>query len=165
MYFGCFVPFFFFAALFCELVIFYSGVLWFPSLDLLWIYYMLLITGSHEAYIEHNNLFYNNNNLTLTAYKHFYLLTHSLLFFFKDFIYLFLERGGGREKERERNISVVASHLAPTGNLACNPGMCHDWELNLRPSGSQPTLNPLSYTRQALLCFNVAIYFFLYYYI
>ena len=27
-------------------------------------------------------------------------------FLFKDFIYLFLERGGGREKERERNIHV-----------------------------------------------------------
>ena len=27
-------------------------------------------------------------------------------FFFKDFIYLFLERGEGREKERERNINV-----------------------------------------------------------
>ena len=26
--------------------------------------------------------------------------------FFIDFTYLFLERGGGREKERERNISV-----------------------------------------------------------
>ena len=29
-----------------------------------------------------------------------------LLFFFKDFIYLFLDRGEGREKERERNINV-----------------------------------------------------------
>ena len=28
------------------------------------------------------------------------------LSFFKDFIYLFLERGEGREKERERNIDV-----------------------------------------------------------
>ena len=27
-------------------------------------------------------------------------------FFFKDFIYLFLERGEGKEKERERNINV-----------------------------------------------------------
>ena len=26
--------------------------------------------------------------------------------FFKDCIYLFLDRGGGREKERERNINV-----------------------------------------------------------
>ena len=28
------------------------------------------------------------------------------LFIFKDFIYLFLERGEGREKERERNVNV-----------------------------------------------------------
>ena len=27
-------------------------------------------------------------------------------YFFKDFIYLFLERGEGREKEREKNINV-----------------------------------------------------------
>ena len=35
-------------------------------------------------------------------------LTLGLVFFsfFKDFIYLFLERGKGRERERERNISV-----------------------------------------------------------
>ena len=26
--------------------------------------------------------------------------------YFEDFMYLFLERGGGREKERERNINV-----------------------------------------------------------
>ena len=30
----------------------------------------------------------------------------SLVYFLKDFIYLFLERGEGREKERERNINV-----------------------------------------------------------
>ena len=29
-----------------------------------------------------------------------------VIVFFLDFIYLFLERGKGREKERERNISV-----------------------------------------------------------
>ena len=39
--------------------------------------------------------------------------------FLKGFINLFLERGEGREKERERNISVrekhqsVASHVSP----------------------------------------------------
>ena len=37
-------------------------------------------------------------------------------FFKKDFIYLFLERGVGREQERERNI------------IGCLP----DWELNPR---------------------------------
>ena len=40
-------------------------------------------------------------------------------------------RGG---KERERNMSEkqqsVASLMPPTGDLACNPGMCPNWELN-----------------------------------
>ena len=60
---------------------------------------------------------------------------YSFLFnvtFFKDFIYLFLERGEGREKEGEKHQWVVASHMPPTGDLACNPGMCPDWELNQR---------------------------------
>ena len=41
-----------------------------------------------------------------------------------------------REKERERNIDVqekhqsVASPMLPAGNLAHNPGMCPDQELN-----------------------------------
>ena len=32
---------------------------------------------------------------------------------------------------------MVASQVPPTGDLACNPGMCPDWELNQRPFGSQ----------------------------
>ena len=55
------------------------------------------------------------------------------------------ERGG------EKHQCVVASHVAPTGDLACNPGTCPDWESNRRPFGSQPVLNPLSYTSQGLL--------------
>ena len=27
--------------------------------------------------------------------------------------------------------------MPPTGDLACNQGMCPDWESNLRPFGSQ----------------------------
>ena len=50
--------------------------------------------------------------------------------FFKDFMFLFLERAEGKEKEREKHQCVVASCLPPTGDLACNPGMCPDWELN-----------------------------------
>ena len=63
--------------------------------------------------------------------------------FLKDVIYLFLDRGEGREKERERNIDVqevhqwVASCMLPTGDLAHNPGMCPDWEPNQQPFGSQ----------------------------
>ena len=58
-------------------------------------------------------------------------------------MYLFLERGEGREKEKQGNIDVleihqlVASHVPPTGDLACNPGMCPSWESNQQPFGSQ----------------------------
>ena len=64
------------------------------------------------------------------------MIIYHLFFFFKDFIYLLLGRGEGRKKERERekNISVqeihqlVASCTPRPGDLACNPGMCPDWE-------------------------------------
>ena len=56
--------------------------------------------------------------------------------FFLNFIYLFLERGREREREGENHQCVVASHMPPTGDLAHNPGMCPDWESNLRPFGS-----------------------------
>ena len=47
-------------------------------------------------------------------------------------IYLFIFRQRGREREEERNISVwLASHVLPTRDLACNPGMCPDWESEL----------------------------------
>ena len=62
-----------------------------------------------------------------------YQLTNLMnLFLKKDFIYLLLERGEGKEKERERSIDVWLSltHVLPTGDLACNPGLCPDWESN-----------------------------------
>ena len=75
------------------------------------------------------------------------------LSFFKDFIYLFLERGERREKERERNISVWLPLIHPllgtwpttqdcalTGNQTGDP-------LVLRPA-----LNPLSHTSQDPPC-------------
>ena len=63
----------------------------------------------------------------------FYNWLFVLLIFFK-IVYLFFDRGSGREKERERNINVwlPLPHPIP-GNLASNPGTCPDWELNLRP--------------------------------
>ena len=52
-----------------------------------------------------------------------------LFLFFKDFIYLFLDRGEGWEKERERNINVwLPLARPPTGDLAGNPGMCPNWK-------------------------------------
>ena len=46
-------------------------------------------------------------------------------------IYLFIFRERGREGERgEVKQCVVASCTPSTEDLACNPGMCPDWELN-----------------------------------
>ena len=61
------------------------------------------------------------------------------LFLFLYFLrfYLFLERGREGEREGKKHQCVVASQVSPTGDLAHNPGMCHDWELNRRPFGSQ----------------------------
>ena len=58
---------------------------------------------------------------------------------FKYFLrfYLFMERGEGRDKERERYISSVASHRSPSGDKAHNPSKCPDWELNQWPFISQ----------------------------
>ena len=50
-----------------------------------------------------------------------------ILVLFIFIFYFFLERG--REGERETS-SVVASHTSPTGDLAHDPGMCAEWELN-----------------------------------
>ena len=60
----------------------------------------------------------------------------SYSFFFLRFIY-FQTEGKGGKKEGEKHQCVVASHKPPTGGLACNPGMCPDWELNLRSFGLQ----------------------------
>ena len=74
----------------------------------------------------------------------------------KDFIYLFLERGEGREKERERNINVWLPLACPllgtwpttqacalTGNQTCDP-LVH-----------RPTLNLLSHTSQGATCVSI----------
>ena len=41
------------------------------------------------------------------------------------------------EREGEKRQCVVASRAPPTGDLAHNPGMYPDWELNLWPFDSQ----------------------------
>ena len=69
-------------------------------------------------------------------------------FFFKDFIYLFLERGREGEREGEKHHCVVASHAPPTGDLACNPGMCPAGNWTGDPLVHRPVLNLLSYTNQ-----------------
>ena len=73
----------------------------------------------------------------------FLMLWLRISIFLKNFIYLLLERGEGRKKEKGRNINVwemhgsVAPHTPPAGDLACNPGMCPDWESNQQTFSSQ----------------------------
>ena len=45
----------------------------------------------------------------------------------------------GREEEREgeKHQCVFASQVSPTRDLACNPGMCPDWESNPWPFASR----------------------------
>ena len=52
-------------------------------------------------------------------------------------LFNFRERGKEGEREGEKQQCVVTSHTPPTGNLACNPGMCPDWESNQWPFGLQ----------------------------
>ena len=63
------------------------------------------------------------------------------LYFFLRFYLFFVFRERGREEEREgeKHQRVVAFCAPPpsTGDQACNPGMCPDWELNWQPFGSQ----------------------------
>ena len=55
-------------------------------------------------------------------------------FIYLNILFIFRERGRG---EGEKYHCMVAPHVPPTGDLACNPGICPDWELNTRPFGSQ----------------------------
>ena len=75
---------------------------------------------------------------------YFYCIFYFLIIFFLR-VCLFLETG--REGEREGE-GVVASCVPPTGDLACNPGMCPDWESNWHPLVCTPALNSLSNTSQ-----------------
>ena len=75
-----------------------------------------------------------------------------LFFFFKDFIYSFLEGKEGRNRGRETSMCernrLVASCTPPAGDLAHNPGMCLAGNRTSDPSDHKLALNPLSHTSQ-----------------
>ena len=78
-----------------------------------------------------------------------------LYFFFKKRFYLFIVRERRRERGRdgEKHQCAVASCTPPTGDLACNPGMCPDWELNRQPLGSQASAQSTEPHQPGLLYF------------
>ena len=57
--------------------------------------------------------------------------------FFQRFYLLISERGGEGEREGEKHQCAVAFHVPFVGDLACNPSICPDWELNQQHFGSQ----------------------------
>ena len=82
-----------------------------------------------------------------------------LNFFFKDFIYLFLEREEGREKEWERHINVWLLLTRPLlGTWPATQACALTGNRTGDPLVRRPVLNPLSHTSQAR--FNFLIQFF-----
>ena len=56
---------------------------------------------------------------------------------------MFREMGKEGEREGEKYQCVVASCMPLTQELACNPGMCPDWESNLRPFWFTPHMQSI----------------------
>ena len=54
--------------------------------------------------------------------------SHSTLLFLRFYLFIFRERGKEEKKGRETSMGCLSQ--APNGDLACNPGMCPDWESN-----------------------------------
>ena len=69
-----------------------------------------------------------------------------IAFFKKDFIYLFLERGKGREKEKHQ--CVVASRAPLTGDPATTQACALTGNPTGDPLVHRPALSPLSHTSQ-----------------
>ena len=71
------------------------------------------------------------------------------VFVFKDFVYLFLERGEGREKERERNISRLLTLVRPLlGTWPATQACALTGNQTSYPLIRRPVLSPLSHTSQ-----------------
>ena len=117
-----------------------------------------------------NRTFWLNFHYFKSNYKNNWC---KLFYFIFLRFYFFIFREGKGKRKRGKYQCVVASHMPPTGDLACNPGMCP--RLGIEPStfDSKAGTQPLSYTSQELcsvvdsgefvviLLFRVMIFFFL----
>ena len=109
------------------------------------------------------SLYSPTNNEAVLLWNHtarFIVVSHCGLSFFLRF-YLFLETGEGREKDKERNISVWLPLACPllqtwpaTQACALTGNRTHDSLIR------RPTLNPLSYTSQGSLYSYILFFFF-----
>ena len=84
-----------------------------------------------KPYVQSHLVFSFAENGLLTSFANFCL-------FLKDFIYLFLERGEGRDEERERNINVWLPLTCPLlGTWPATQACALDLEWNQRAFGLQ----------------------------
>ena len=61
----------------------------------------------------------------------------NFIYLFKSILFIYFEAGEEGEREGEKHQCVVASCRPPSGDLARNPGMCPDRDLNQRSFGLQ----------------------------
>ena len=76
---------------------------------------------------------FTTKNILILIFLRFCLF----IFIFLKILFIFQQRGRKGERESKKHPCVVASHVPPPGDLACNPGLCPDWKSNQRPFGSQ----------------------------
>ena len=107
-----------------------------------------------------NKAWHITNGLIFTSIEkeNCFIFYFSLKLFKKFYIFIFRERRKGGGKRGRKHQCTVASHVAPTAELARNPGMCPDWESNLQPFDSHLVFNPLSYPSQSYFSYAVRIY-------
>ena len=62
----------------------------------------------------------------------FFFFKISFIYFLNSIYFIFREREWEGKRKGERNINVWLSLACPlpAGDLACNPGMCPDWDSN-----------------------------------
>ena len=82
-----------------------------------------------------NGLFSQPDTFLFFFFLHFNCVFTSLLIK-RFYLFIFREGKGGRKRVRETSMCGCLSSYS-TGVLACNPGMCPDWESNWWPFGSQ----------------------------
>ena len=120
--------------------------------------YAATLTGRSSTLVL-SNLRTRLWEMIMSRYYHLLgsFLHWSFGFLKNDFFNLFLERGKGTEKEKERNINVrekhqsVATCTPPTWDMACNTVLCPNWESNQWPFGLWKDAHPTELHQSGLI--------------
>ena len=103
---------------------------------------------SHVPTLTHSQL-YTHSRFSANLYSSL-SVQHSPAQYILKILFIFTEGKGWRKRGREISMGGCFSRVS-SGDLARNPGMYPDWELNWCPFGSQAMLKPLSHTSQGIL--------------